>query len=372
MAVEHFSSNVSADPWDDLHHVSKTMSCADSDRSGFGSGIRQGFKNLVRINSSASDNWEVDSSSCAICAEKIGRLTRHHCRVCGRCVCAPCSPSSLVLAGSKRPQRACTPCVAGVETSFTLKFRLARLHSRFATLAGLDELAAQEPLSLEEAAALCEAVVGPIESTLNDAEAQTEKLQVVLDKTQTLAEKATADLEAERAARAEAEAQVTKNILALGEKMHAAQSSRWPTLAWKPKPTKYDGSPQDALYYCDLALESIKQALEKGKSNSSRAPSVDSRRGSVASDPAPEEESRVGRRPSWEGDSTSCSLCSARIGKRFFRRRHHCRRCGRCVCSACSPALMPVEGHRQPQRACIWCLGNSPQLQLERSRTSEV
>jgi len=51
--------------------------------------------------------WEMDSC-CSLCGKKLGKRflrPRHHCRVCGRSVCARCSPGTLEL------ERACTACV---------------------------------------------------------------------------------------------------------------------------------------------------------------------------------------------------------------------------------------------------------------------
>jgi len=39
-----------------------------------------------------------------------------------------------------------------------------------------------------------------------------------------------------------------------------------------------------------------------------------------------------------------------------FNRRHHCRRCGRLVCSSCSTKKMTVEACREnPARVCDQC-----------------
>ncbi|KAM4690950.1 zinc finger FYVE domain-containing protein 26 [Rhinophrynus dorsalis] len=59
----------------------------------------------------------------------------------------------------------------------------------------------------------------------------------------------------------------------------------------------------------------------------------------------------------WIPDETeiTCMVCKS---ERFtmFNRRHHCRRCGRLVCSACSMKKMVVEGCREnPARVCDQC-----------------
>ena len=52
------------------------------------------------------------SPTCASCGSKFSLLVRrHHCRLCGRVVCASCSPHR-VYAGNARPVRACAPCIA--------------------------------------------------------------------------------------------------------------------------------------------------------------------------------------------------------------------------------------------------------------------
>mmetsp|Transcript_82904 Transcript_82904/g.146398 ORF Transcript_82904/g.146398 Transcript_82904/m.146398 type:complete len:569 (+) Transcript_82904:51-1757(+) len=60
--------------------------------------------------------WEENSSQCSICSSKIGRRNmtlsrRHHCRICGKCVCSTCSPSMIQFEAGQGLQRACTPCV---------------------------------------------------------------------------------------------------------------------------------------------------------------------------------------------------------------------------------------------------------------------
>lgn len=55
--------------------------------------------------------WAPDSAQCDICSNKFGiSLRRHHCRICGSCVCGPCSPHQLQLAPTKPPVRVCTRC----------------------------------------------------------------------------------------------------------------------------------------------------------------------------------------------------------------------------------------------------------------------
>lgn len=53
---------------------------------------------------------------------------------------------------------------------------------------------------------------------------------------------------------------------------------------------------------------------------------------------------------SWQPDLPACQLCNASFT--LTKRRHHCRQCGMCVCSTCSPFRVrlqsPVTSGRQP------------------------
>merc|ERR1712211_205445 len=70
--------------------------------------------------------------------------------------------------------------------------------------------------------------------------------------------------------------------------------------------------------------------------------------------------SSSGRRPPWtdDADAPCCELCRAAFT--VLQRRHHCRRCGRCVCAACSPEEgfrpLPELGYEKPCRQCKVCV----------------
>lgn len=78
-----------------------------------------------------------------------------------------------------------------------------------------------------------------------------------------------------------------------------------------------------------------------------------------------ETDSHIGRTLSdvvWEENSSQCSICSTPLGKRNMslskgiNRRHHCRICGKCVCSKCSPSMIQFENGQELQRACTPCV----------------
>eukprot|EP00927_Polykrikos_kofoidii_P049127 TRINITY_DN43251_c0_g1_i1.p1 TRINITY_DN43251_c0_g1~~TRINITY_DN43251_c0_g1_i1.p1 ORF type:complete len:462 (-),score=66.24 TRINITY_DN43251_c0_g1_i1:104-1489(-) len=45
----------------------------------------------------------------------------------------------------------------------------------------------------------------------------------------------------------------------------------------------------------------------------------------------------------WESDLENCSICELKFSKRALRVRHHCRMCGRCICSSCSPSTLQIK-----------------------------
>lgn len=61
----------------------------------------------------------------------------------------------------------------------------------------------------------------------------------------------------------------------------------------------------------------------------------------------------VGVKAAWATDTNNCGSCETRFG--LFKRRHHCRSCGICVCADCSPHKATVAGYSTPQIICSSC-----------------
>ncbi|CAK9039383.1 unnamed protein product [Durusdinium trenchii] len=63
------------------------------------------------------------------------------------------------------------------------------------------------------------------------------------------------------------------------------------------------------------------------------------------------------KEPKWT-DSDRCQLCKANFW--LLMRKHHCRKCGRCICAACSPMEgwrpLPAMGHPEACRHCKVCV----------------
>ena len=70
---------------------------------------------------------------------------------------------------------------------------------------------------------------------------------------------------------------------------------------------------------------------------------------------------KVAKPPSWTPDRlvNNCQQCKLPFNRADpnMARKHHCRHCGRCVCSLCSARRMPIPkfGSTQEERVCLLC-----------------
>merc|ERR1719454_1806224 len=58
----------------------------------------------------------------------------------------------------------------------------------------------------------------------------------------------------------------------------------------------------------------------------------------------------------WQVNTPNCSICNVALGKRRLKPRHHCRVCGKCVCSKCSPNFISLPHTPGTHRACKLCV----------------
>lgn len=96
--------------------------------------------------------WQGNTAACGVCCQPFGTMgRRHHCRLCGLCVCHACSPSTVFIEGSKGVHRACAVCVAAAARANRLADRVAELARVVCEHPGAERTGAAEAATLEDA-----------------------------------------------------------------------------------------------------------------------------------------------------------------------------------------------------------------------------
>lgn len=145
---------------------------------------------LYDVNVVNAAEWQQDSANCVICNVAFSRLNnknrRHHCRICGRCVCSACSPSTVQLRAHGSLERACTPCVGNAERAAEMREAAVWIATRLNVLCGLPAPKESQLGSLGEALAFCDSAIAPLEALLggvdqraNAGDGETSHVQVV-------------------------------------------------------------------------------------------------------------------------------------------------------------------------------------------------
>mmetsp|Transcript_32872 Transcript_32872/g.83213 ORF Transcript_32872/g.83213 Transcript_32872/m.83213 type:complete len:448 (-) Transcript_32872:38-1381(-) len=312
--------------------------------------------------------WEGDTEACGICKTYFTfSLRRHHCRLCGRCVCQDCSPSKLRLEGyGEELQRACTPCVEAAGRGATLAGMVSACAKRVAIMADPGAEARQAPADLSQAVDLLQDGVVALEDhhqTLKARLASSEGREA--QKAAEAAALATQveELKAQAAQSEEERRSITARLVALTGILGSAPSSSLPSspfeeeVATAEESTAASGSfsaadtevtLETAMGACEAAapplLESL-QCLQQRLADKEREVLETPKAGAEVIDAN-----------LWEENTKECSVCEKPIGKRVLNRRHHCRLCGKCVCAGCSPSTLLLNEGQAPQRACTPCV----------------
>jgi hypothetical protein len=124
-----------------------------------------------------------------------------------------------------------------------------------------------------------------------------------------------------------------------------------------PIETRYF-TPAADLYRRQLAAK-LDAAEAEGGALLARAPQVLD--ATIRPPPPSAEELDRAARVKWTADREAprCELCKADF--HLLNWRHHCRKCGRCICADCSPdvswrPLPALLGHSEPTRHCKLCV----------------
>ncbi|KAL3661329.1 hypothetical protein V7S43_013534 [Phytophthora oleae] len=112
----------------------------------------------------------------------------------------------------------------------------------------------------------------------------------------------------------------------------------------------YTETPEDQREWVDAISGAVKEAQEKKKAEGDAADGDDN---ALESCEGPADAAAL-----WVPDEVAedCAICKASFRK-YYRRKHHCRRCGAVVCDTCSSGRAPlfVGESSRSQRVCTSC-----------------
>jgi hypothetical protein len=125
-------------------------------------------------------------------------------------------------------------------------------------------------------------------------------------------------------------------------------------------PERYDVAAATAAAVAAAAAAAVESEVEDGASGAGGMLPHSSANGGAATRVNMKASNiKESRRPEWAPDKAvkECMHCQAPFS--LFRRRHHCRKCGDCVCSTCAPSdntrPMPEMGYSGEVRLCLEC-----------------
>lgn len=217
---------------------------------------------------SGSASWMEDTDKCTICNDKLGKRAlnpRHHCRLCGRCVCNKCSPSTQEVEGCEGAQRVCKLCVTEAfeeaKVGAKAKERLEEVVVRIRKVSGLSDPTRPQAPDVDEAVTECASAVDVVERRMSDVQSEllayvsrTEATEVSLAACESRAEATEASL-----AEARLKGQVEARELAACESRAEATEARFKgelseAQALQAVERKARDELQEALATCEAAL----------------------------------------------------------------------------------------------------------------------
>jgi len=314
--------------------------------TGRGSGVDMQHSDSFSssVNGSVIGAASADTDKCGVCRSRFSlTVWRHHCRICGRCVCHDCSPHQVRMDQHLEAlQRACKTCV-DLESASRNTELVGSVYAAASRLSALHSAGGEVPQPPLVASGNLGQAIAQLQQSVVDLEDADQSRGTRLERAEALA----AERSAECAAIAElmaksshqhrwATERLVETTIRLGHICPGASSS-----------SGIGGTPTFGGTYPEMTLVQAVSACEDA------CRMLQQRADMRGKDTNAKQAIEAGI---WEKDGASCSICQRRIGKRVLNRRHHCRMCGRCVCSSCSPSMVQLDPKSGPQRMCVLCV----------------
>mmetsp|Transcript_88126 Transcript_88126/g.247871 ORF Transcript_88126/g.247871 Transcript_88126/m.247871 type:complete len:362 (+) Transcript_88126:85-1170(+) len=304
-------------------------------------------------------SWDPDGPNCSCCGDAFGLTRRrHHCRVCGKCVCNACSKNRVAYSqdrgcGDQLLVRACARCVAivGKEAELASSVSVARIRL-CGLLVGGGSSSATAPSLDEDAIASIKA----LSDMIAPLEAQHRQTQQCVETLRAEVEQSTKESNRAR-----------DFLKTLRMRLRALPGQPPPTPSTPSGPSGSEPSSlRESIAACDAQVAALEKAAGVPRVLSVSASELsddDHANGdSINGDGSkgnPINDAMALSREDWERNAKTCSACGKSLGKRKLALRHHCRVCGKCVCGACSPSFVQLEDWPAPQRTCTPCVINA-------------
>mmetsp|Transcript_18027 Transcript_18027/g.42132 ORF Transcript_18027/g.42132 Transcript_18027/m.42132 type:complete len:430 (+) Transcript_18027:83-1372(+) len=358
----------------------------------------------VHLNRTVSGVWMPDTSACQLCDAAFGMFglkvrLRHHCRVCGRCVCAECSPTFAKLTGFNAVQRVCTPCISGTEIAAAMQARLETFSQALNELAyGQDGAALPQRIvsgevgasSFHRAWGSCEQSLATLQQVLQgqrDSNARAGRAEARVASERQITQKALEEAQLVR----EAHAELKTRLKALHNDVSELEDGicSLAHLHMHPGTPGSERSFEDMLERCRAAVIALEESQTTGtpascsEVRSSCTPvAEDDREESFGEDTNSSQQTTtssrlmgsIEKRVKSRIDAKQCCLCHGALGLAggSLWRSHECRICHRCVCLNCAKSSLSLPDSMRHQRACDECVAQALTMPDVRRRLSDL
>jgi len=316
----------------------------------------EGTASSSRSRASGSRPW-IDTPNCGLCNVAVGRLSRHHCRICCMCVCTSCSSNFVEMEGLGK-QRICKQCVGTAQQGPEVMTRLVLLAEEIGLMTDTSTATPPVPAAtVEQAVSRCEAAIAPVRDVLSAAVNRAEE-----------AESSAMKLRITHQHAVEENAFAKDSFLIVAARLHSLLH---------PEEEPHDADSMtltDVAEYCFSALGPLEAELSKSKKKVTmiKRATTDFSIGDIKKEITGSRMSTFSQTVGNFDSISDCAVCHCRLGMRHLKRKHQCKVCAQIVCHSCSPSAIDLDGDGRVQRVCTPCVSNIHELPAIHEKVSQI